>query len=202
MANPIASNVINDGISILLDKVLKTRLQRRAKSIIISSVQFILLALAILLIAIDLEYEKKVHQVIAYGLIGASMCYVFFIMVLLFFHAKALPKNLKTTMDVEVAYSRTNMIPLLDSIFEIHFPLRFRGKKWYFPYIIWGLSAGLVAGTVAIFLLIRDKISASTMSLMISAALILYQITGDFAEYWVHSRNQSTVDSSNSNNEM
>lgn len=194
MPNPIASNVINDGISILLDKVLKTRLQRRAKSIIISSVQFILLVLAILLIAVDLEYEKKVHQVIAYALIGGSMCYVFLIMIFLFFHAKALPKNLKTTLDVEIAYSRTNMIPLLDSVFEIHLPLRFRGNKWYFAYFIWVISTGLVAGTVAIFLLIRDEVSASTTTLMISAALILYQITGDFAEYWVHSRNQSSGD--------
>jgi hypothetical protein len=202
MPNPIASNIINDGISILLDKVLKTRLQRRAKSIIISSVQFLLLALAILLIANDLEYEKKLYQIIVYALIGASMFYVFVIMVFLFFHAKALPMNLKTTMDVEVAYSRTNMIPLLDSIFEIHFPLRFRGNKWYFPYIIWGFSAGLVAGTVVVFLLIRDEISASTTSLMISAALILYQITGDFAEYWVHSRNQAYGKTSSSDQEV
>jgi membrane-associated HD superfamily phosphohydrolase len=90
------------------------------------------------------------------------------------------------------------MIPLLDSIFEIHFPLRFIGEKWYFPYITWGLSTGSVAGTVATFLLIREKISASTTSLMISAALILYQIRFIVAISQL-STNRST---SNSNNEI
>lgn len=190
MANPVVTNFTYDSISIILDKVLKTRLQRKAKSIIISSVQCILSILAVLLTVMDWNFEKNWQQELTYGLLGVSMFYVFFIMMFLFVNARRLPHNIKTTIDVETAYSKTNMIPLLDSIFEIHFPVRFRGNSWYFAYIIWLLSAGLIAGNLAMFLLVSDDLSASTITLLISAALILYQITGDFAEYWVHSRNQ------------
>jgi hypothetical protein len=190
------ANIV-DGAGTILDQILKTRLQRKAKTILMSSIQLIILIVALFLMNYDIELFRedeiiphrnlKVCLVITIGLAGV---YIAILSVFIFIHSVCLlPPNSETTHEIEDAFSRTNSIPYIDGLLELGFPTKYKGNKWYLPYIIWSISGAIVGVTAYIFVQIfdGDHTSANTATHG-AAALLFYQITTDFSEYWVHTR--------------
>lgn len=191
------ANIV-DGAGTILDQILKTRLQRKAKTILMSSIQLIILIVALFLMNYDIELFRedeiiphrnlKVCLVITIGFAGV---YIAILSVFVFIHSVCLlPPNSETTQEIEDAFSRTNSIPYIDGLLELGFPTKYKGNKWYLPYIIWSISGAIVGVTAYIFAQIFDGDSTTPASTAThgAAALLLYQITTDFSEYWVHTR--------------
>lgn len=107
---------------------------------------------------------------------------------------------MKTTDRIENAYAKTNRVPLIDGILELAFPIIFRGNWWVLPYVAW-LACSVVIGSCAfLFYVVRDQIDMSAMATLAAGALLLYQVTSDFSEYWVHSRHREEVKDGNGSN--
>ncbi len=100
---------------------------------------------------------------------------------------------MKTTDRVENAYARTNRLPLIDGFLELPFPVVFRGSWWILPYVAWLTCGVSLGGCSYLFYLVRDKLDMASLATLCAGALLLYQITSDFSEYWVHSRNREEV---------
>lgn len=185
----------------LLNTVLNSRLQRKAKSIILSSIEFLVVDFAILLTYLEYDIQNARVEFALRMTLYAGAIYVAFIALFLFVHSFLFLKvdNMQTTINVEKAYAKTNKIPFLDGILELPFPLIFRGKFWFFPYITW-LVCGVVIGFSSfLFYVVREQLTMTAFATLVAGALLLYQITSDFSEYWVHSRNQeATTTSGNS----
>ena len=130
----------------LFDQILRTRLQRRAKSILVSGLEFLITDLAILFLAIDLNIQNKQVELGLFIVTGIGALYVLSFCVFLFAHASCYlnAKKMNTTAEIEEAFAKTNAIPVIDGLFELVFPAKFRGNVWYLPYIMWGFCVAII----------------------------------------------------------
>jgi hypothetical protein len=179
----------------LLNTILNSRLQRKAKSIILSSIEFLVVDYAILLTYLNYEIENKQVELGLKLTVYAGGIYVAFISLFLFVHSFMILKvtNMKTTERIEKAYEKTNKIPFLDGLFEFPFPLVFRGDFWWFPYLTWMVCVIVLGISSFLFYLVKDELTTTAFATLVAGALLLYQITSDFAEYWVHSRHREST---------
>ncbi len=184
-------------ISDLLDKVLKTRLQRKAKAVVISGVEFLLVDLAVLSDALEMELGSTYQKAGVATILGGSAVYVVVLSLFIFFHALRDKVDSSTTQEVEDAYNKTNKIPIWDGIMELPFPIKFKGKNWYFPYLAWGWAAFIIIWGMIFFGFglegpkdggVAAGLTTTTLAALSAGAVLLYQITSDFSEYWVQSR--------------
>jgi hypothetical protein len=188
---------IRDSVSILLDKVLKSRLQKKAKGVIVASCQYLLLGGFFITEVIRHDFESKVAERAAYTLAIGADVYVVSISVFLFIHAKRNPnRHSVLAEEVEDAYECTNQVPLFDGIAELVLPIKFRGDWWYLPYIAWAWFGAILGGNIWLFtspFASWGDNGLASSAVMSAALLILFSITSDFSEYWVRSRNQELV---------
>ena len=212
----MATNITDEQIDNLLSKVLKTRIQRRAKNIIRTGINYLLSNVVILLSSssdiltvmakdtINLDSRSQASNVVmamkssAFGtVIGLSALYVILLCTFLFFHALNFPfKNTSTSHEIEDAYDSTNQFPAIDGLLEIAFPSKFKGKYWRLPYVILAICVMICSAGISLYFEDRENISETTKTALFAAMLLLFQITTDFSEYWVITRNQDPLMSS------
>eukprot|EP00554_Chaetoceros_debilis_P006343 CAMPEP_0194074124 /NCGR_PEP_ID=MMETSP0149-20130528/1325_1 /TAXON_ID=122233 /ORGANISM="Chaetoceros debilis, Strain MM31A-1" /LENGTH=201 /DNA_ID=CAMNT_0038754241 /DNA_START=30 /DNA_END=635 /DNA_ORIENTATION=- len=181
----------------LFNHLLRTRLQRRAKSILVSGLEFLITDLAILFLAIDLNIQDKQVELGLFIVTGIGALYVLSLCVFLFVHASCYMNKdkMNTTAEIEEAFTKTNQIPFFDGIFELVFPAKFRGNVWYLPYIMWSFCVAIIlSGAILYAFTVNEDVPKATTAALSASALLLYQITADFSEYWVISRNQERAD--------
>lgn len=108
----------------LFDQILRTRLQRRAKSILVSGLEFLITDLAILFLAIDLNIQNKQVELGLFIVTGIGALYVLSLCVFLFVHASCYlnAKKMNTTAEIEEAFAKKQM----------QFPLLMVFLSWYF----------------------------------------------------------------------
>jgi cytochrome bd-type quinol oxidase subunit 1 len=137
----------------------------------------------------------------AFGtVIGLSALYVILLCTFLFFHALKFPfKHTSTSHEVEDAYDSTNQFPAIDGLLELGFPLKFKGKYWRLPYVVLAICFMICSAGVALYFEERENISETTKTALVAAMLLLFQISTDFSEYWVYTRNQDPPKSSPEN---
>jgi len=87
-----------------LGRILQTRLQRKAKSVILSSLEFLIVDLAVLVSALQLEFDEY-KQYGVYAILGGSALYVVGISIFLFDHAMRQLTDSSTTKGVETSLS-------------------------------------------------------------------------------------------------
>ena len=172
----------------LLSLVLTTRLQRKVKTILISSFEFIFTVAAIFLAVNENEMINDEAKLRLFIFLCVSGLYTLHLALFLSAHALFyLPKNTKTSEEVEEAFTATNKCPL-DGLLECPLPAKFKGSIWFLPYIMWVLFITIfVAGAILFY---GIELETSTLATTGAGALLLYEVTSDFAEYWVFSRNQ------------
>lgn len=190
-------------IQVLLDTILKSRLQRKAKGIILSSIQFIAVDFALLLtyLEYDLNGENNNNAFnptldVAFKItLYIAAIYTALLSLFIFIHSVLFLKtaNTRTVASVEKAYSRTNLFPLVDGILELPFPFIFRGYAWFLPYFCWVIYVGVVGIGFLFFYLMNIQLTMTTLSTLVAGVLLLYQITSDFSEYWVQSRHRESM---------
>jgi len=186
--------VTESGISDLLDKVLYTKLQRKAKAVIMTCVQFVLTNVFILLnVAEEAKNVDKGVGTGIYVMIGIAIAYVTTVSIFLLIHAIFSNKTkYETTAEIEQAYEKTNASPLIDGLLEIPLAIRFKGPKWWVVLIFWGLFIVIGIPFVVLIRILPDYDVSNATTLAVGAALFeLYEITSDFAEYWVYTRHTS-----------
>ncbi len=198
----MASGVL-EKLEDLLAKVLKTRLQRKAKAVIMSSVEFLLVDLAVLGTALEMELGSTYEKAGVATILGGSAVYVICLSLFMFCHALPDTVDSSTTQEVEEAYARTNKIPIWDGIMELPFPFKFKGQNWYVPYFAWGWAVFIIIWGIVLFGFglegpmdggIAAGLTTTTQAALGAGAVLLYQITSDFSEYWVFSRPINRVD--------
>jgi len=180
------------GVDELLDKVLTTKMQRKAKSVIMTCLEFCLTNAFILLnIAEQAKLENKATSLSLKIVVGISVGYAAVVAGFVFIHGLMLGDTTFTTnKEVEDAYAKTNAKPFVDGILEIPLAVKFKGPKWWLIWINWGvffaltIAYAIIVGTYTDF-----DLQTSTSVATAAAVFILYQITGDFAEYWIYTRN-------------
>ena len=125
-------------------------------------------------------------------MIGIGAFYALAVSMFLFVHATCFTskEGLTTAQEVEDSYAKTNGVPIIDGLLELPFPAKYNGNIWYLPYIMWGFFVAIVAATSVLFAIERDQVTNSTLATLVAGCLLLYQVTSDFSEYWVLSRNQ------------
>jgi len=182
-----------------LDTILKSRLQRKAKTIVMSSLQFLAVDIALRYAYLNVPNKDTIEPVYDVGFqvtlyIGAA--YVVLLAGFIFMHATCVLKttNMQTKSNVEKAYENTNIFPVIDALLELPFPFLFKGILWYLPYFFWIICLGLITVGALFFHFTSVILSAEMISTLTAAALLLYQITSDFSEYWVQSRNMESTD--------
>jgi len=179
----------------LLAQIMTTRNQRKAKGIITSCVEFLIMDLSMIYTALNYEIPNggiKIGMTVVIVLAGL---YSLLMAVFLFVHSgKYAPKYTRPREDVETAFAETNSNrPPFDGILELAFPAKFKGNMWYLPYIGWGIAVSIALSCALLFLSIRDQVSGTTVAGLSAAGVLLYQITSDFSEYWVLSRNHLQI---------
>lgn len=193
----MASTAITDDI---LGSFLNTRLQRKAKSVISTAVQFILTDALILLNVSNINEIKKFDDTISWELwaiTGISIGYVLSIIIFLIVHAARLPKTQWVTDDVEEAFEKTNNVAMFDGLLELPYPAKFKGiGTWYLPYIFWGIFGLFLTAILILYILVADEVESSTVVAYAVAVLQVYQLTSDFSEYWVYTRNPVQLEES------
>jgi hypothetical protein len=188
----------------LLSQIMTTRLQRKAKGIITSCVELFITDLSIIYTTLNYEIPNGGGVMVGMTVVIAlAALYSLLMAIYLFVHAEFYaPKNTKPIMEVEAAFARTNSNPPpMDGILELLFPATFKGNLWYLPYIGWGIAGSIALSCAIMFLTIQDQISASTVAGLSTGGILLYQITSDFSEYWVLSRNQIAIEAGVEGNE-
>ena len=184
-----------EALDILLSQIMTTRLQRKAKGIITSCVELFITDLSIVYTTLNYEIPNGGVVVGMTVVIALAALYSLLMAIFLFVHAEFYaPKNTKPIMEVEAAFARTNSNPPpIDGILELLFPATFKGNLWYLPYIGWGIAGSIALCCAIMFLIIQDQVTASTFAGLSTGGILLYQITSDFSEYWVLSRNQNQI---------
>ena len=191
-------------VNALLNKVIKNRNQRRAKNIIRLGINYLLAVLVILSSHSDIVaangqvYSGNMHILFVtvtssgFGMmIGASALFVVLLCFFLFVHAVAYPKHgCITSLEVEEAYEMTNNYPAIDGILELGFPARFKGKNWKLAYIVLAISVLIILWGLELYMLNAKHVSKTTSTALVAAMTLLMQISTDFTEYWVYTRNQ------------
>ena len=179
----------------LLSQVLTTRLQSKSKAIIISNLEFLATDLALYLTISSYDIESDIIRYHFFAVLGVAALYAIVLGVFLFYHALVHTKqDTKTSQEVANAFTTTNHIPVFDGCLELPFPIMFKGSLWYVPYITWTIFGLIIAGGAFIFYTEWDMFSNTTMAEVTAGILLLYQITSDFSEYWVLSRNQVEIE--------
>ena len=192
---PIAASQVVTGADLILGKILNSRLQRKAKSVILSCVEFLAVDYAIFLTYADFEIENQnMKNGLNVSLIAGAI-YIAFVALFLFVHSMIFlkVKDMQTNQKIEDAFEKTNRIPFLDGILEAVFPIMFKGHYWYFPYITWLVCIAVVGFNAFVFYSIRDQLTSVVTLTLLAGALLFYQITSDFSEYWVHSRHREST---------
>lgn len=180
-----AGQVAATALSSLLDIVILNQNKRKAKNIVMNSVQFIVSVIAILH---QVDVDGEPGGIEPEGLVLGSIAILYAVMVIVsvMCHAASLPPNHRTTMEVEEAYKATNEKPIIDGILEIRLAQQFGCQG--FCYGLWAVFAGIVS-----LLVVTLSISYSAPYVISSllAVMTLYQMTSDSCEYWVHTRPQN-----------
>lgn len=184
--------------SALLSKILKTRLQRKARSIITSCLEFLLTDLSIVYTAVGYELHNGFTKYLMLFSVGMAAVYVVTLALFLYIHARCYAPKKETApdADVEEAYAKSNTAPpFVDGLIEFKYPFQFRGKGvlWMLPYFAWAAGVFVVLLIGLSLLLVKDEVSKTTMSGLGAGALLMYQITSDFSEYWVLAHNQHEI---------
>jgi len=182
-------------VDIVLTQLLKTRLQRKAKDILLSGIQFLIADVAIVYSAIDLNVANKDIELGMFIVTGVAALYIVILMIFLFIHSNWYTSDdptVETSLKVEEAYADTNGIPLIDGLLELPYPAQYKGNgaAWYLPYISWSFCAAIIIAGGVLFAIGQEEVPAAATSILSASALLLYQISSDFSEYWVYSRNQ------------
>lgn len=189
------SGVIGN-VDSILSEVLDTRLKRKAKSIILTTLQLLLTDGVLALRAVEENDQKNEENgtdddritLSLKIMLGVSAGYAVLLSIFSFFHSLCLPSNLGTKKEVEDAYKKTNKIPIFDSLVEIAMAIKFRGTAWWVIWIMWGMFLGISVTLFLLFVILRDSVQNSTIAAVTVAVFQLYQITGDFSEYWICTR--------------
>jgi len=179
----------------VLDIVLDTQLKRKAKAIIMTCIQFIFVENLIMFQTTDKIEETGKGMAIYDKFSYAGAGYAGLLAVFLFFHALFLPKNINVREEVGLAYAKTNNIPILDSLLEIPLAAQFKGTLWWLVWVAWGMCGAVVAGWLILYYMLPNEELKGTMYMALSVAILqIYQITGDFSEYWIFTRNIASSD--------
>ncbi len=194
---------VDETADVILSQVLKTRIQRKAKGVIRSGINYLISTLVLfsstsdVIIAKENIYEGayilwKALMSSGFGiLIALSDFYVMLLCIFLFLHATTFPFDRHyTTRDVEKAYDRTNQYPAIDGILELGFPAKFKEKYWQFSYVILGISTSFIASGAVLYAMNFEHTSSTTTSALVATMVLLFQISADFSEYWVYTRHQ------------
>ena len=184
-----------DALANTLNTVLSSRLQRKAKSIILSCVEIIIVDFAILSTFLQYDINNNIVEIGLKATIYTSAVYAGLVALSLFLHSLIFLKvdNMKTSENVEKAYARTNSFAVVDGILELPFPFLFKGYLWYLPYFAWSVCVAVIVTSSYLYYVVREQLSAAAVSTLVAEALLLYQVTADFSEYWVQSRNRQIV---------
>ncbi len=190
------SQAFLEGIDNLLSQALTTHLQSKAKSIIMSGLEFIATDIAIALSVTKYRNESNIIHYGMFGVLGLAALYVIVLGVFLFIHAIFhLKKNTRTSEKVADAFTKTNQIPVLDGCLELPFPSMYKGSTlWFLPYICWSIFVVLTLGGATLFYFQWEALSNAVLAELSAGFLLLYQISSDFLEYWVLSRNQVEIE--------
>lgn len=175
-----------------LEKVLTTKMQRKAKGVIMTCIEFSLTNAFILMnIAEQAKLENKTTSISLKIVVAISIGYAVSVAGFLFIHGLMLGDTTFTTnMEVEDAYAKTNTKPFIDGILEIPLAVKFKGPKWWLIWINWGVLFLLAIAYAIIVGFYTDfNVENSTSLATAAAVFILYQITSDFSEYWIYTRN-------------
>lgn len=192
---PSTASFALNSVDAVLNTILNSRLQRKAKSIILSCVEFLVVDLAILLTYLKYEIENASVEFFLRVTLYAGAAYGAILALFLFVHASCFVgkvDNQQTSLRIENAYARTNKLPFVDGVLELPFPFIYKGDFWYLPYLTWSICAGLTSFSVFLLYSVRDQLDMVAYSTLGAGALLLYQITSDFSEYWVHSRHRQS----------
>merc|ERR1740139_625172 len=182
-----------DAINDLLSKVLNTKIQRKAKGVVMTCVQFILTNFYLILSSNETAQNQSENIGIALRvMIGISAAYAIGMAIFILTHALLLGRDeYETNQEVEDAYKKTNSIPLVDSLLEIPLAIKFRGKLWWLVLLNWAVFLAIAVAFVIIVRFQPNFEPESSTSVAVAAGVTqLYQITGDFSEYWIYTRNQ------------
>jgi len=190
-----ATLITSMDVDIVLSRILQTRLQRKAKAILLSGIEFLIADLAILYSAIDLNVSNKDIELGMFILTGIAALYILTLVIFLFIHSNWYTSDeatFETSPKVEEAFAKTNRIPVVDGLLELPYPAVHKGtgELWYLPYISWSFCAAIIIAGGVLFSIVQEDVPAAATSVLAASALLLYQISSDFSEYWVYSRNQ------------
>ncbi len=189
-------------INSILNTILNSRLQRKAKSVILTAAECIIVLFSIFQTYQQLNIENESVKFGVRMTIYVGAGYTAFVALFIFIHSIFFLKteNVQTSENVELAFAKTNMLPVVDGILEIPFALIFRGPLWYLSYLAWLVCGGVIGMSSYLFYVVREELSLEATSTLSAGALLLYQMTSDFSEYWVHSRNRESTPISGDNN--
>jgi len=175
-------------ISALLNRVIVNRNKRKAKNIVATGLEFTL-AVATLMISADTKAKEVAKEynyedglateAIALGII--SILYVITLSTVAMIHASRLPCNCNTSAEIEVAFAKTNNMPIIDGILEIPLASRFGGK--WFVAVVYSI---FVLTLVALFYVLKITYwDTSTLTSILLAIFTMYRFTADICEYRV-----------------
>jgi hypothetical protein len=186
LAQNHAGKLAANALSSLLDLVILNRNKRKAKNIVMTSVQFIL-SLFVLLNQVEADTGGEIdRQSLVLGII--AILYGAIIIICVMFHARwYLSPDHQTKMEVEEAYKGTNDKPIIDGILEIWLARQFGCPK--FCYVLWMMYAAFFA--LLVLALITSYNSAPYVLSSLLAMMTLYQMTSDVCEYRVHTHQQN-----------
>jgi len=177
----------------VLDVVYTTHLKKKAKTIIITSVEFVLVDIFIVYEAY--QNVETMEENVRFGLQIMSLVaagYAALVAVFVFVHALVLSDTAKVNPKLEAAYQKTNNVAVIDSILELPLAFKFKGPLWWLVWVFWALFAGICSLFIVLSVLGTDfNLSDSSYAALAVAITQLYEITGDFSEYWISTRNRS-----------
>ena len=142
------------GIGTLFGAVLNTKIQRKAKDIVMTCVQFIFTSVYLILNNREGAGDQNENVITALKIItGFSIAYAISLAIFILIHALRFGDDeYETYKEIEDAYKKTNTIPLVDSVLEIPLAMKFKGNLWWLVLIIW---VWFVALSVACVIIIR-----------------------------------------------
>ena len=194
-----STNTVLSGAEYVLSSILNSRLQRQAKSIILSCLECLIVFFGILSTTLSSDdiKNKSVGSGLQFAVILGAL-YVAFLAIFLFIHSSMFlkVKSMQTEQRIEDAYGKSNSLPFGDGVVELVYPYKFKGNYWYLSYITWGVWTITTFLSCCLLYIARDELSATDTSSFSAAFLLFYQVTSDFSEYWTKSRHResSTTD--------
>ena len=193
-----------ENIDKLLEMVLKSRVQRKAKDIVRSGINYLFFIAVVLQTSPDIIGATDANLTTPSGLyeaimsssfgnvIGMSIVFIVLLSSFIFWHATKFHKCMKAVTDeaVENAYEQTNKYPAFDGLLELVFPYRFKGYMWAFPYFVLAICSYILLLGLMLYLDEQENMTQVTSGALGASALQLLAVATDFSEYWVHTRNQ------------